>query len=258
MKKALFMSDGSDVAIACAHAVAARPIGVLAIVVGPNVSRTDADAILSCFKDAPPLIQTARPDLDPRIVAWGSAGDIDLALSIFFEFRVRPALLKAAKMGGITIHPSVLPNNGGFHTSFWGLVNKTPLGASLIWMDEGLDTGGVIAQKVFEDDGVMSAHEVRLRQRRMCAELFAEHIDDLIAGRIPPKSGAPCSYHFKRDIAAATTFGEDDVVPMSHLMRLGRATAHGDNGLLVRARSGERFHVKIAVSRLPPEPPAMA
>ena len=256
MTKILFMSDGSDIAVACAEAVARRRLDVLAVVVGPNVARADADAILSRFKASPPLIQTSRPDLNNQIAAWGAAGAIDLMLSIFFEYRVRPSLLQAAKLGGVNLHPSALPNNGGFHTSFWGLVNRTPLGATLMWMDERLDTGGVIAQKTFADNGQISANEVRARQRRLCAELFEENIDRLAAGRIAWRAGEPCSYHFKRDIVAATTFGEDDPVTMAHLMRLGRATSHGDNGLTVCTRKGERFRVQIAVSPLPPEPVA--
>jgi hypothetical protein len=97
----------------------------------------------------------------------------------------------------------------------------------------------------------MSATEIRSRQRRMCAELFDEHIDALMAGRIPWKRGEACSYHFKKNIAAATTFGEDELMTMSHLMRLGRGTAHGNNGLTVHMNNGERFRLQIAVSRLP-------
>lgn len=254
MRKVLYMADGSDVAVACARSVARRPIDVLAVVVGPNVAAADAETILGCFKHPPPLIQTARPDLDPQVVAWAEAGKIDLLLSIFFEYRVRPFLLKTAKLGGINIHPSALPHNGGFHSSFWGIVEQTPFGATFMWMDEGLDTGGVIAQKTFADDGIMTANDVRTRQRRMCAELFEENIDRLVAGDVPWSAGQPCSYHFKKDIVAATTFTENDQVTIGRLMRLGRATAHGENGLTIRAKSGDQFRMQITVSRIPAEP----
>ncbi len=250
MCKVLFMADGSDVAVSCARSVARRPIDVVAVVVGPNVAASDIDVILGCFKRPPPLIQTARPDLDPQVIAWAENGQIDLLLSIFFEYRVRPFLLNTAKLGGINIHPSALPHNGGFHSSFWGIVEQTPLGATLMWMDEGLDTGGVIAQKTFSDDGIMTAAEARARQRQMCAELFEENIDHLAAGNVPWKAGQPCSYHFKRDIIAATTFSEDDQLTMGRLMRLGRATAHAENGLTIRSGNGDQFRMQITLSRL--------
>jgi len=256
MTRVLFMSDGSDIAVACAKSVARRNIDVVGLVIGPNVTPAEAEAILSCWSSRPPVIQSARPDLDPQIIQWAEAGELDLLLSIFFEYRVRPFLLDHAKMGGINIHPSLLPNNGGFHTSFWGIVNQTPFGATLMWMDEGLDTGGVIAQKRFDDDGVMSANDVRTKQRQFCAELFEENVDALIAGRIPHTKGQPCSYHFKKDIIAATTFDEDDMVNVARLMRLGRATGHGENGLTVRMHDGRRYQMRISVHQLPPEDPS--
>jgi methionyl-tRNA formyltransferase len=251
MCRVLFLSDGSDIAVSCARSVACRPIDVLGIVVGPNVTGVKADAILRCFKRPPPLIQTARPDLDPQVIAWVKEDGVDLLLSIFFEYRIRPFLLKAAKLGGINIHPSALPHNGGFHSSFWGILEQTPLGATLMRLEEGLDTGGIIAQKTFKDDGIMTAAEVRARQRQMCAELFEENIDRVIAGDISAKNGQSCSYHFKRDIAVATTFSEDDQLTMERLMRLGRATAHGQNGLTIQSRTGDRFRMRITLSRLP-------
>lgn len=255
MKNVLFLSDGSDIALACAKALATCGVKILAIVVGPSVGDSESRAIVGCFDPAPPLIQTARPDRDPQIASWAAAGTIDLLLVVYFEYRVRADLIKAAKFGGITVHPSVLPHNGGFHTSFWGIVNQTPLGATLLWLDEGLDTGGVIAQKSFADDGLMTATEVRARQRQMCAELFEENINSLIAGRIPWTTGQPCSYHFKTDIVKATTFNEDEQLTLSQLLRLGRATFHGENGLVVEAKNGDRFRLSISVCRLPPKGP---
>jgi methionyl-tRNA formyltransferase len=232
--------------------LAKRQVMVVAVVVGPNVSPIESEKILSCWPLRPPLIQTARPDLDSSVIHWADGGGIDLLLSIFFEYRVRPSLLEKAKMGGINIHPSALPHNGGFHTSFWGIINKTPLGATLMWMDEGLDTGGIIAQKVFSDNGIMGANEVRSRQRQLCFELFEENIDNLICGLTPYTKGQPCSYHFKKDIVEATTFDEDDLVSFGRLMLLGRATYHGGNGLTVRTKEGNVFKLHIFVDALTP------
>jgi methionyl-tRNA formyltransferase len=247
--QALFLTDASDIGLSCARSAAARSLDVLAVIVGPNVAGDVAEAVGSQFDPKPPIIRTARPDRDPHILDWMRAGKIDLLLSCFFEYRIRPELLNAARRGGINIHPSVLPHNGGFHTSFWGLVDNTPLGATLHWLDEGLDTGAVIAQKTFADDGVMTAGEVRARQRRMCAELFEENLDAVLAGKIT--RGAPCkgTYHGRADIAAATTFAASDTLTIGQLMRLGRATSHDGHGIVVRAADDEEFLLRVSVSR---------
>jgi len=40
---------------------------------------------------------------------------------------------------------------------------------------------------------------------------------------------------------------------MLHLTRLGRATGHGDNGLTIVMKDGERLRLRISVSRIPPD-----
>ena len=66
---------------------------------------------------------------------------IDLILSCFYEFKIKKILLDASQFGGINIHPSALPYNGGGHTSFWGIVDQTPLGASFHWLSPELFSG---------------------------------------------------------------------------------------------------------------------
>ena len=252
----LFLTDGSDVGVSCAKAAGMRPVRMLAVVVGPNVMEASATAIARQFDPRPPIIRTARPDLDQDVMDWMQTGAIDLLLSCFFEYRIRPPLLSAARLGGINIHPSVLPHNGGFHTSFWGLVENTPLGATLHWLDEALDSGAVIAQKSFADDGVMTAAEVRARQRSLCVELFEENIDAVLAGRLSRGTGQTGTYHRRTDILAATTFADSEMLTLERLMRLGRATNHAAHGLIVRTKNDEKFLLRISVSRCPSTPTA--
>ena len=122
-------------------------------------------------------------------------------------------------------------HNGGCHSSFWGIIKKTPLGGTIHWLSPDLDCGSVISQKTFYDDGVMSADFIRTRQRAICAELFEENIDDLIAGKLKPGQDVKCDFHKKSDIVEATTFDINDTLTAEQFMLLGRATHHGDRNI---------------------------
>jgi methionyl-tRNA formyltransferase len=160
-------------------------------------------------------------------------------------------LISAARLGGTNIHPSVLPDNGGHHTSFWGIVDQTPLGATIHWLSENLDSGGIIAQKTISDDGFITANLLRERQRRLCIELFAENLDRVVRGEVVHSEGMPCHFHALSEIRAATTFHESDVVDFSTLLRLGRATAFGGNGITVKRSDGRSAKIGLAVTQLP-------
>ena len=62
-----------------------------------------------------------------------------------------PDLLKGRIMaipslGWLNFHPSYLPYNRGKHTSFWSLVDQTPCGVSLHYIDACIDAGEIVAR----------------------------------------------------------------------------------------------------------------
>ncbi|RAU21447.1 hypothetical protein CU669_13555 [Paramagnetospirillum kuznetsovii] len=52
---------------------------------------------------------------------------------------VDPAFLGSIRWGTINTHPALPPFNRGCHHSFWGIMEVTPLGATLHWMDQWQD-----------------------------------------------------------------------------------------------------------------------
>lgn len=52
----------------------------------------------------------------------------------------------------INLHISYLPWNKGADPNFWSFVEDTPKGCTIHYLDEGVDTGDIIAQKEIEFD----------------------------------------------------------------------------------------------------------
>jgi methionyl-tRNA formyltransferase len=73
--------------------------------------------------------------------------DIDLLLSGGFDRILKPSILRVPKLGCVNVHPSLLPRFRGpnpfAHVILFG---DTESGVTFHWMDEGVDTGPVIAQ----------------------------------------------------------------------------------------------------------------
>ncbi len=73
--------------------------------------------------------------------------DIDLLLSGGFDRILKPSILRVPKLGCINVHPSLLPRfRGPNPTAHVILSGDTESGVTFHWMDEGVDTGPVIAQ----------------------------------------------------------------------------------------------------------------
>ncbi|MBF0186375.1 MAG: hypothetical protein HQL50_00445 [Magnetococcales bacterium] len=244
----ILLTDGTEVPKGCARHLAEHGVTIHALVVGPDVPMKDATEIASTFQNVPPIVVTKRPDLEPLILDLLQQNKIEMLFSCYYEYRIRQSLIDGATYGGINIHPSVLPYNRGFHSSFWGILDETPLGATLHWLDEQLDTGDIIDQALLTDDGVIPASEVRAWSRNQCVELFGRNLPRVLIGKAPRiKQHGPGSYHFKKDLQPVVHFDASDTISLERLMKLGRATSFQENGVYVV--SGERkFKVRILVS----------
>lgn len=71
----------------------------------------------------------------------------DILLSAAHQHLIRESELHVARLGSVGLHPSLLPRYRGSHPLWWALRNgEREAGLTLYLLDDGIDTGGVIAQ----------------------------------------------------------------------------------------------------------------
>jgi len=73
--------------------------------------------------------------------------DLDLVVLAWWPSIVKKEALQAARKGWLNMHPSLLPYNRGKHPYYWSIVEGTPFGVSLHFIDEGIDTGQCVFQR---------------------------------------------------------------------------------------------------------------
>ena len=72
----------------------------------------------------------------------------NLIISAFFDQIVKKEVLQIPSFGIINVHPSFLPNYRGVKPVFWTMKNnEEKTGITVHMMDEGIDTGDILAQK---------------------------------------------------------------------------------------------------------------
>lgn len=103
----------------------------------------------------------------------------------------------------VNLHISYLPFNRGADPNLWSLLEDSPRGVSIHFLDEGIDTGAVIAQKRVEFDFAVDTLATSYAKLQIeIQQLFREIWPDLRAGRCrgTPQSGAG-SVHRSKDRA---------------------------------------------------------
>jgi methionyl-tRNA formyltransferase len=71
----------------------------------------------------------------------------DIGLSVFFGHILKRELLDVFPRGCLNVHPALLPYNRGAHPNVWSIIEGTPAGVTIHYIDEGIDTGDIVSQK---------------------------------------------------------------------------------------------------------------
>lgn len=101
----------------------------------------------------------------------------------------------------VNLHPSFLPWNKGYHPNYWSIKEGTPFGVTLHYIDEGIDTGNILAQtRLFysDEDTLRTTYE---RLRFAMVELFRIYWPLIKCGNLPdsPQIQSEGSFHYKKD-----------------------------------------------------------
>ncbi len=114
------------------------------------------------------------------------------------------ALLDLPRHGALNLHPSLLPRHrGATPIPAAILAGDRRTGVSLMRMDEGLDTGSLIARREVPLRGDEVAPDLETALAGVAAELLADSLAAWLAGALPPvpqaKEGATLSRPLRRE-----------------------------------------------------------
>ena len=84
----------------------------------------------------------------------------DIGLSIFWKYTLPQNIFKLFEKGCINFHCSYLPYNRGKNPNVWPIVENTPAGITLHYIDEGIDTGNIISQERINVEPIDTAKDL--------------------------------------------------------------------------------------------------
>ena len=121
----------------------------------------------------------------------------DLIVVVAYGVILRPPVLESAKYGCLNVHASLLPKYRGAAPIQWAILDgEEKTGVTIMQMDEGLDTGDILAQEETEITPDETGESLFEKLSQMGGPLLLKVIDDLEAGNLHPvKQGdSPTTY----------------------------------------------------------------
>ena len=175
----------------------------------------------------------------------------DVIVVCAFGQILSPDLLEFPEQGCLNIHASLLPRYRGAAPINWAIVRgEEETGVTIMEMDEGLDTGPILAQRAISITADETAGSLHDRLARLGADLLAEHLDPLLAGDVAPRPQPEAGACYAAKLAPEEAWLEPHR-PAEALARQVRALSPVPGA---RTRIGERELRVLAAHPVPGRP----
>ncbi len=122
---------------------------------------------------------------DPSFLEEAAVLQLDYVISVQYDRILKDALIAIPEKGVLNLHFAPLPRLRGCFPTKWAIINNESSGVTLHYIDPGIDTGPIIAQKVVnlepsETDATLYAKLVEAGEL-----IMDEYTDAIVACNLP-------------------------------------------------------------------------
>ena len=169
-----------------------------------------------------------------------------------FGYLLKPEFLDRFPRGCINVHPGMLPYNRGAYPNVWSIIEGTPSGVTVHYIDEGIDTGDVISQREVPAGPTDTGESLYRRLEIAAVSLFADTWPEIAAGNAPrtPQSGdGPGTEHRVRDVETLDEIDLDAEYKAGKLIDVLRARTFPPYSGAYFMDNGEKIYMCLHLHR---------
>ncbi len=187
-----------------------------------------------------------QPDMLERIEEL----EADLALSLYFGYILKSSFISLFPNGVINLHPSYLPYNKGAHPNVWSLIDGTPAGVTLHYIDDGVDTGDIIAQRRIDVEPVDTAKTLYRKSEIASFDLFRTTWPKIRMGKTErlSQSAGVGTFHRAKDISRLDRIDLEQTYTVRELLNLLRARTFPPYPGAYFEEDGRKVYVRVELS----------
>ena len=223
---------------------------IVGLVIHPEAHRRFGDEILRTLKLPPQRVSLGDQLRDPETLAQLRNLRPDIGISAFFAFILRPELFEIFPHGCINLHSGYLPFNRGWHTNVWPIIDGSSAGATVHYVDTGVDTGDVISQRRFPVDLTDTGGVLHEKITRGLIELFKDTWPRIKDGSVTrtAQNHSKATHHRKGDLGVIDQIHLDRHYRAADLLNLLRARTYPPYPVAYAIEDGRRryYHINYA------------
>ncbi len=173
----------------------------------------------------------------------------DIVVAVGYQHIVPEVTLEIPDEGCINVHPGYLPHGRGFNPNVWSIVDNLPAGATIHYMDDGIDTGEIIARQRVDRLMVDTGKSLYQRIEQACVELFKQTWPSIESGTADavPQAESNATYHYKSDFVDLCRIDPEQTYEAKELIdRLRALTFPPFNNAFIEV-DGEKYYIEIDI-----------
>ncbi|MEK9735725.1 MAG: formyltransferase family protein [Candidatus Nanopelagicales bacterium] len=197
---------------------------------GLKIAAQHADVICAITGPPPrhgdPTLDVAAAELGiPCSVDLTTLPECDYILSVQYGRILQSRHIRQARKLAMNLHLAPLPEYRGCNQFSWAIVDGAEeFGATLHVMDEGIDSGAILAERRFPLGPNAWVYDLKRTTEKAGLLVLEESLPKILAGDVDPRpQEGPGSFHVRADIAQLKRI--DLAWPEAKRLRYVRATA---------------------------------
>jgi methionyl-tRNA formyltransferase len=171
----------------------------------------------------------------------------DLGMSVLFGYLLKQDFLTLLASGCLNLHPAYLPYNRGAYPNVWSIVDGTPAGVSLHYIDEGVDSGDIVRQKEVPVSCTDTGESLYHKLEAAGMQLLRDTWPAIQSGRVErtPQRNEAATFHKVADVAEIDEIYLGQSYPAEQLLRILRARTFPPHRGAFFRHEGRKVYVRI-------------
>lgn len=174
----------------------------------------------------------------------------DIVISSGFEHKIPKEIIEIPEKGIINLHPSFLPYNQGAHPYIHPIIDKTPAGLTIHYMNEKIDEGPVIAKRevpIHKDDTGKTLHHKLMEEQ---IRLFKQEWQNIIQNPETEKQeNSKGTKHRKKELENLRKIDLQEKTTNAEIIDKLRALSYPPHKNAYFEYKGEKYFLNLEITK---------
>ena len=184
-----------------------------------------------------------------ELTAPAFLGGTDVIFLAWWPRIIPDYIINIPGTGVVNFHPSLLPYNRGKNYNFWTIVENTPFGVTLHFIDEGIDSGDILFQTRIEKNWEDTGETLYLKAKEEIISLFKARYLDIIEGKYTrtPQNLSHGQVHYLKELDPASRIYLERSYNAADLLNLLRARTFTGKPSCYFYDGDKKYEVRVSI-----------